>query len=263
MSDAKLGLWDRGRARWPGFSVERSVFEQAVDDAAEVDHPEDLYLALGCVARMPEAVRAFRDEHASALVGFARTVLREGGAADELGAQLLVDMLVGDETGPRLANYSGRGPLRAWLRMSTVRRALNAKRNTTRRQELDGKLLAEAVDGATDPETALLKDQYGAVFEQSFREAVQELAAPLRTLLRLHYGEGLGLGALAAMNGWSKPTASRRVAEARAAVLARTVELMTERAGIGQSQLQSVLRLVQSGLDMSMTSLFATKASPG
>lgn len=261
MSAEVVALWERGRARWPDLSLSLEDFAARIAAPPPLDHAEDLYLAVACCAQVPGAAAAFRSELAVPILGFVRTVLRDA-TAEDLANQLVVELLVGDGEGPRLAGYTGRGPLRAWLRMTAVRRALNVKRDTSRRSELDGRMLTEAVGATTDPETAYLKELYGPQFERAFRDAIALLDAASSTLLRLHFGEGLSLGALGAMHGWSKPTASRRVAAAREQLLAHTTTLLRERLALSESEFTSVLRLVRSGLEVSLTGLLKPGAPP-
>jgi RNA polymerase sigma-70 factor (ECF subfamily) len=259
MPDVARELFERGRSRWPRLSLAFEPFADRIanlgeeaGDPAEL-HGEDLFLAVACVQAVPGAAEAFRAELGAAIAGFVRTVVKGGAAADEVASHLLVDLLVGESGPPRLATYTGRGPLRAWLRMTAVRRALNAQRDGTRRSELDGRMLREAVGTSADPETAYLKQLYGPAFEQAFRDALARLGPEETALLRLHFGEKLPLGALAAMYGWSKPTASRRVAAAREALLVRTRDLLQERLKLSASEFESVLRLVRSHLDVTLS----------
>jgi len=258
MSDAVHQLWLRGCARWPNLPLPAPAFARRIEPDAEAEvHAEDLFLAIACVEHVAGAATAFRGELGGAISDFVRTVLHEQAAVIELEGDLLVDFLVGEAGVPRLVAYTGRGPLRAWVRMTCVRRALNSRRDTTRRAEIDGRMLCEAIGTATDPETSYLKQLYGAAFEQAFREAVATLDPTESTLLRLHFGEGLALGALGAMYGWSKPTASRRIAAAREALFVATSELLRARLKLSPPELASVLRLIRSNLDISLCGIFS------
>lgn len=257
MGEGAREQWERARIRWRALALPFEPFAEhlaAAGDAGEV-HAEDVFLVVACLRAVPGAGEAFRAEYASALQGFVQTVLKNAPASEELANRILVDMLVGEGGPPRLATYTGRGPLRAWLRMTAVRRALNAQRDGARRSELDGRMLREAVGASADPETVYLKQLYGPAFSQAFRDALAALDPSDSALLKLHFGERLPLGSLAAMHGWSKPTASRRVAAAREALLGRTRELLHERLKLSESELESVLRLVRSEIDVSISTL--------
>lgn len=239
-------LYERGRARYPQLAVPREAFV-----SADATSPEDLYLAIACTAKVPGAAEAFRAEYAAQLAMFAATILKDRAAVDELVNQLMIDLLVDG----KLASYTGKGPLRAWLRMTATRRALNAKRDSNRRGELDGRMMREAVNAASDPETMYLRQLYGPAFEQAFKDAIRDLPADELALIRLSFGEGLALGALAAMYGWSKPTASRRLAAIREKLMTRTTELLRERLSLSGSELESVIRLVKSDLDLNLSGI--------
>lgn len=239
-------LWQRGRERYPQLDLPREAFV-----SADATSPEDLYLAIACVAKVPGAAEAFRAEYASQLAMFAATILKDRAAVDELVNNLMIELLVDG----KLASYTGKGPLRAWLRMTTTRRALNRKRDTNRRSEIDGAMLREAVNAAADPETMYLRQLYGPAFERAFKEAIAALPADELALLKLSFGEGLALGALAAMYGWSKPTASRRLAAIREKLMERTTQTLRERLSLSGSELESVLRLVRSDLDLNLSGI--------
>jgi RNA polymerase sigma-70 factor (ECF subfamily) len=157
-----------------------------------------------------------------------------------------------------LAEYSGRGPLRAWLRILAVRYALNRARGQRRRVALEERVAQEAALGGNDPELAILHARYQSQVAEAFRDALAALAPPDRSLLRLVYGQELGLETIGKMHGWSKPTASRRVAAVRAAMLDEAMRLLRQRLGASDAEVESVIRLVQSRLDLSLSGLFAT-----
>jgi len=239
-------LYERGRRRYPQLAVPREAYV-----SADATSPEDLYLAIACTAKVPGAAEAFRSEYAGALAMFAATILKDRASVDELVNQLMIDLLVDG----KLASYTGKGPLRAWLRMTTTRRALNTKRDTSRRGELDGAMMREAVNAAADPETQYLRQLYGPAFEQAFKDAIASLAPEELALIRLSFGEGLALGALAAIYGWSKPTASRRLSAIREKLMEQTTQLLRERLSLSGSELASVIRLVRSDLDLSLSGI--------
>ena len=254
--------WERGRARWVHLDLPleqyRAVAESTQRETALDLQAEDLYLALACLAGVVGAVPAFEQEHREALVGFVSKYERRPDAARELAQELLVEILVGPTA--RLRSYTGRGPLRAWLRMVATRRSLNSLRGDGRRASLEERVMLQATSSAPDPEAAYLKEKYAAVFEDAFREALTRLPGNARGLLKLHYGEGVALEALGAMYRWSKATASRRVAEARETLLGLATAIVQERLRIDESEMRSLLRLVRSELDVSLAGLLGSSA---
>ncbi len=261
--------WERGRAGWPELAVDLERFHAQVGDVdaessntfntpdtPDTIHAEDAYLAAACVAGVPQAIAIFRAKFHRLILDFVARIEGRSGTPTDLADEILVELLVGDPPTPaKLAGYSGRGPLRTWLRMIATRRALNAARDQVRHAEIDERLARETVRTSPDPEAALLKAQYGPQFEAALRESLAALPAASRALLRLHYGESLALGAIAAMNGWSKPTAGRRLAESRETLLVATRKLLRERLRMTASELESMLRLLRSDLDASLAGL--------
>src|SRR5262245_8723135 len=105
-------LWERGRARWPALELSFDRFGAGAEEASGEVHAEDLFLARACLAGVPGAASTFEREHRDALQAFVARVERRPDAVRELAQELLVEILVGPP--PKLASYSGRGPLRAW-----------------------------------------------------------------------------------------------------------------------------------------------------
>jgi RNA polymerase sigma-70 factor len=137
--------------------------------------------------------------------------------------------------------------------MVVTRRSLNSVRDAKRHAEADGRLVKEVVgDSDSDPEIAIIRARYAQMFKEAFRDALAALGAPERALLRLHYGESLPLEAIASLHGWSKPTASRRVADAREAILEAARRLLGLRLRVTPPELESRMRVMRSDLDLSL-----------
>src|SRR5688572_27562216 len=262
-------LWERGRARHPALILPIERFEAQLaargvelTEGWERLHAEDVYLACACGENVPDAAATFMREHASAVEGFVRTVERRPDAAKEIAQEIVCDILVGRPPAPpKLAGYSGRGPLRAWLRMTAVRRSYNDVRDRGLHRAIEDRVYREAVDASLDPDLSYLKRKYHADFGAAFRDAFEGLAPAVKTLLRLHYGEGVGLAAIGALHGWSTPTASRRIADAREALFTAACALLEERLKLKGSELGSLLRVMRSQLDVSLSGLVSKKGA--
>jgi RNA polymerase sigma-70 factor (ECF subfamily) len=263
-------LWERAREGWPAVELPRSGFADWLVErfgARLADEHErlelgDLYITAACLLGAPGGMESFKRQLEPQLRRFVASVERRDDAIGELVQELIVRLVIGaDGEAPKLAEYSGRGPLRAWLRILAVRYALNRARGQRRRVALEERVASEAARGGEDPELAVLHARYQPQVAEAFRDALAALAPPDRSLLRLVYGQGLGLETIGAMHGWSKPTTSRRVAAVRAAMLDEAMRLLRQRLGASDAEVESVIRLVQSRLDLSLSGLFAT-ASP-
>lgn len=259
-------VWESGRAGWPDLDISFEAFARLVSPHAASDpervHAQDLLLATACLAEVPGAAEALDRELRGELERAIARVEARPETRRELTQEILVSLLIGDsDAGPRLRRYSGRGPLRAWVRMVAVRRALNAARDENRHARIEARLVTSVVRASLDPELALLKAQHQEEVSLAFREALAHLDPSARTLLRLHYGEGLHLDGIAALNRWSKATASRRVATARGQLLADAFARVRERLQLSASEAKSLLRVMRSGLGARLSGLLGTEPS--
>ena len=116
------------RRQWPALDVKDEVFSAhalsqltARSTTAQLDalHLSDLYLCCACASGVAGAVEVFEQAHAALLTA---TVHRFSGLAhtsDDL-RQIIRQRLFVAEPGlrPKIAEYAGRGPLSAWLRVT-------------------------------------------------------------------------------------------------------------------------------------------------
>jgi len=157
----------------------------------------------------------------------------------------------------KLADYSGEGPLRAWVRAVAVRVALNAKRPGAR-EDLVG-ALPDAPLADPDPELALLRAQYRDSFRQAFTEALTALTPRDRTLMRLTALDGLTCATVGTMYGKDASTISRWLAQSRAVLLERTRALLSTKLKLTDSALDSVMRAADSELNLSISRLLESR----
>lgn len=115
----------------------------------------------------------------------------------------------------KLPEFEGRSEFFTWIYRITLHRALNAKRDRTRRRTVpldDPRLLAAvAVDAAGDPERATqLRDRYRALLE-----AFDQLTPLLQTTVGLTTLQGLSYKEAAVVLETTEGTIAWRVHEAR------------------------------------------------
>jgi RNA polymerase sigma-70 factor (ECF subfamily) len=215
----------------------------------------DLYLACACAEGVPAAIAAL-DAQYRVEVGSFLGALRPTEAFIEDVAQAVRERLLVGAGGspPRIAEYGGRGALMAWIRVVTVRLALDLKRRRT--EQLD-EHAGEAAPPAEAPsaEAVLLKQRYAGEFNAAFRAAFASLAAEQRDLLRRHFVEGTTLEELAASHGVHRATVARRIAAARQAILDDARRRLGERLALCTEELNSLMVLMRSQLDLSLSSL--------
>jgi RNA polymerase sigma-70 factor (ECF subfamily) len=111
-----------------------------------------------------------------------------------------------------IAGYSGRGPLRGWLRSVAVHAAwkhLKRARNTAAQQNDDLDTLPSLL---RDPELTYLHDAYRAPFKGALAQAMAALTVRQRNLLRQHFVDALSIDQLGALYRVDRSTAARWLA---------------------------------------------------
>jgi RNA polymerase sigma-70 factor (ECF subfamily) len=211
----------------------------------------DLALAAACVAQEPTAHAAFD------------TVLTEVDAAgastgattdqvEEVKQLLRVQLLVAkDGKPPGIAGYRGRGPLRGWVRITATRELIRHKKKRTREVSFTQRLDTYLSDGV-DPAFEDLKSEYRTEFAHALNEAIADLTAEDRTLLRQAIVDDMSIDAIGAAFGVHRATAARWLTRARGALVSATHRRLAARLELPVEQIESVIRLVQSKLDASV-----------
>jgi RNA polymerase sigma-70 factor, ECF subfamily len=252
-------LFAEARARWPDFAVDEAGF---ADYHARIDakragegrvHAADLYLACACAAREPRALVAFEAEYFSEIDGVAARLGARSVSADELRQHMREKLFVGSErVAPAIGSYAGRGSLRGWLRVASMRTALNLTRGV-RETPLDADLLLETPDAADYPELSYLKELYRVEFKAAFAEALLGLTFRERNLLRYALAEGLSAEQIAAVYGTHKTTVNRWLAQIRESLFTGVRDAMMAKLSVDRTEFESILRLIRSRLDVSLS----------
>jgi RNA polymerase sigma-70 factor, ECF subfamily len=255
------------RQAWPELVLPEALFlrylaerlpeESSPEEAVRRLHATDLYLACACVQGLPVA-HAMLESRLLPRVDAA--VARVEGAGDGVAEvrQRLREQLLSSQDGKpaRLADYHGTGPLIAWLRAAAVRMALNFRRSARRRTHAEHEALATGtLEEGGDLELDYLRRRHRADFQAVLAEALAALTARERTVLRLHFAEGLSLERIGAMYQTHKSTVSRWLARAREEILSDVRRRLAERLQLSSGELQSLLRAVRSQLDASLSTL--------
>jgi RNA polymerase sigma-70 factor (ECF subfamily) len=239
------------------------------DEPADVDvldwlgrvQAGDLYLACACVRGNDSAVRAF-EAHLGPEIDAALRRVRTGDHVRDDARQILRQRLfVGTrQSGPRIAAYSGRGPLRLWLRVTVVRIVLEILDRESREPQADETEILALPAPADDPEIGYLKQLYQREFKESFEAAVASLGDRDRTLLMQYHVDGLTIDELGALYRVHRVTAARWVARARSLLLEATRKELGRRLDLSRTEFDRLLRTIWSHLDISIYRLFGKDA---
>ncbi|WP_224246239.1 sigma-70 family RNA polymerase sigma factor [Hyalangium gracile] len=260
---------DTARAAWPGVELDGARFvahlarhlpAEGFPESLEHFHLGDFYLACACAQRVPAALAAFESRFLPEVdVAVARMKL-PASVLDEVRQQFRQKMLVATPDAPaKLAAYPGTGPLNGWVRAAALWLALDLQRRNASESHEDDSALPFLVEPGDDPELAHLKTTYRAEFSAAFAQALSALAPRQRNVLRLKYLDGLSIDELGALYGVHRATAARWAVSAQESLLEETRRVLTERLRLTHSQLDSVLRLISSQLDVNLSRLLRSR----
>jgi RNA polymerase sigma-70 factor (ECF subfamily) len=262
-----------GREAWPALQVKDTEFARYVAARTPVGgharlaelHAADLFLACACASSDPRAVEALERRYLSELPA----LLEKGGVphadAEDATQALRASLFTAPEGArpPKILEYSGRGSLGAWLRVAGTRRASNTRRTdarAARRATEDAPIGLSAVD----PELMAVRRRYGPAFNAAIREGFAALSAEERNVLRLYFVDGLNIERIGVALGLSRATVGRRMIAARTRVLDTTLRVLGERLGATTTEVESILGVVRSTLELSLGGLIAIgEALPG
>lgn len=272
LAGALEALWQEGRAAWPEVQVDADDFAEhlgrkAGDGGAEalgVLRGADLYLTLALESGDPAAVRCMERLITQDLPSVVASSPALRPHAEDLRQALLERLLVpgAERQKARIAEYSGRGSLRGWMRVSLTRLALNfASRGPKERALEEDEALLEAESAAADPELAQMRRLYQSDFKDVLREALQGLSPHERNLLRHRYLDGLQVDGIAAIYGVHRVTAARQLAKAREGLQVSLRARVGERWKLSPSEAASLARMMRSELHLSLRGLFGSAPS--
>jgi RNA polymerase sigma-70 factor (ECF subfamily) len=253
-----------GAAAWPGIVLSLEAFAVAAaavaaTPAALAAHGADLYLAWACLGGDATALARFDAEVVRPATEAVRAIDGQAAFVDEARQRVRAHLLVG-EGAPRLRDYQGRGPLRAWVGVAAVRTALMMRRSDQRKREVphdDEWAGTLALVATGNPELDLLKQEHAAAFSQALRDAALALEPRLRAVLSMHFSDGLSIDEIGAVYAVHRATAARWVGRAREELMSQTRALLVDRLGLTPSEIERVGALVQSQVDVSLSQLFA------
>jgi RNA polymerase sigma-70 factor, ECF subfamily len=249
--DAVGAAIERARAAWPDFAVDEARFAERLRQSNEpIDEVSDLYLAFACAHGEPSALATLDRVYFAQLRGpLAKMGLDNSGIDDTLQA-MHEELLAAKD--PKILGYAGRGPLRAWLRSVAARTGLSLIKKTPRHDELDDRAHAPV---AGDLELAYMKKTYGEVFQRAFRDALDGLDAADRLLLKQRFRHRMNVEDLGELHAVHASTISRRVEAARDRLVKATRAAMMRELAVGRADVSSILRMIESELDITLSTL--------
>ncbi len=255
------GFVEQGQQSWPQIHNEPKDFIGHLASLApardagrwlERIRADDLWLAYGCARGDTAAIQAFEREYEADIQRAVARFAKSAADAEELRQVLRAKLFVrGPKAQPKIASYAGGGFLQNWLRVTAARTFIDAGRGGAPEVPLE-----RAFEDGGDFEVDFLKSRYRADFKLAFAEAIAALQPAQRSLLRYRV-QGLTVDQIAKLEAVHRATAARRVARAREQLLAHTRERLGIKLAVQRTELDSIMGLIHSRLDVSLERLLA------
>ena len=225
----------------------------------EPNWADDLNLAAACASNVPGALQAFRARMFPAVAQAARLYDGSLPFAEEVYQRVSELMFVGGPDGkPKILQYDGAGPLPKFIGTAARRIALRMATKSARFQGEEA--LVEHFSQIHSQETAILKHQHRDLFNRALAIGLRELSDRERMILRLNLNHRVSTTKLAAMYGVTQPTVSRWIQRAARTIFKKVKELVCDELEIDTRELQSLLFLVRSQIEISISQGDSTRA---
>jgi RNA polymerase sigma-70 factor (ECF subfamily) len=248
--------------RWPELTISEERFTRAWSERAArapIDPAlaPDVLLAAAIEDRQAPALRWLTEETRRAARSLGPRVPEHVLADVESEVLTLVAVDAPGHEG-RIRRYEARGPLGGWLRV-IVARVARARTGRQPAVAFEDALVQGTGAQGTAPELLVLRAQFSADLGPALHAASQRLSPRARTLLRLHYLDGVGLDELARAYQVHRVTISRWLADARAGFFEGTRDALAGRASLGRLEADSLVRALQSQFDLSLRRLLESR----
>jgi len=274
LNAALVAHWVAAIAAWPGIAVAPDRFARELARRTTTTPPAtphgtesvtavvaaarggDIYFAIACcdgdataIARLDELVATELDRAGRKLRAAAEQIAELRG---ELARLLLVDE-PGRTAG--LREFAGRGELRGYVRVMATRALIRAINRGRRELAIDDDAFFDRVLPPDDPELGYLRTRYRATVDAALRAALAQLDDRDRALLRYLLIDGWSIDRVGKLYGVHRATAARWLADARDVLGAAIRAELSRRLQIAADEVDSIVRLVQSRVDLSLDRL--------
>jgi RNA polymerase sigma-70 factor (ECF subfamily) len=254
--DLLANAYSRGKECWPDLDVSLDSFrahveDRRIDGACATARAADLLLVVAALHGSRGALKHL-DE---LLIRASAAVSKLDGTAafmDEVRQELRVKLVVGPS--PRLKSYAASGALVDWLRVAALRVALNLKRANRLIPTEDPPF--DVVLGVTSDEA--LTDLYAGDLKNALEASFRALTSRERTLLRLHFIEGLNIERIGIMYHVHRATVARWLVAIRRKLFEHAKAQLAGRYGLDSAELKSLYRLLERNVQVTISRLLTT-----
>jgi RNA polymerase sigma-70 factor, ECF subfamily len=228
--------------------------------ATRADH---VYLSIACAAGDPAAIARFEADFLVEVDACGRRLRATPDQAAEVRGHLRRVLFVSEPGRPAATGeFSGKGDLRSYIRVMATRELIRMVNKGRREVGIPDEAVLDLLSPATDPALGYLRDQYRADVDAAIRVALGRLADQPRALLRYHLIDGWSIDRVGALYGVHRATAARWLAAARDGLAIEIRRELAARLAIAVDEVDSIVRLVQSRIDVSLERMLDPPSDP-
>jgi RNA polymerase sigma-70 factor (ECF subfamily) len=263
LADAAI---EAGTAAFADVTVDRDALAAAIEVALAAGvtadtlgtHAAELFLGVACAANSRPALAALDRLYIARVDDILSRRKLPPHAVDDVRQTVRERLLAG--TPPYIATAAGRGSLEGLVAVIATRAALDwlrvAARAAARHDDSDD--ISNDLVASTNPERDHLRARYRGDVKTAFEEAVRDLDARDRTMLRFHLVDGLTIDDIARLYQIHRATAARQIEKARDRVASGVRKLLARNTGVHGDELRELADLVSSQLDLSLSRVLAS-----
>jgi RNA polymerase sigma-70 factor (ECF subfamily) len=224
---------------------------------------EEIALARAVAAGDAAAIRELETRYITPIRPALRAMSINDADIADVEQTVRVKLLVGDASRPaRLVDYAGQGKLGGLVRVALVREALSVLRRRKSASQSSEDWLEELSSPDDDPALVRTKEAHRAAFKAAFEEAVRRLEPRDHALLRLHLVRHQSIDQVGTVYGVHRATAARWIDAAKRSLRSLTMKVLGERHDLRGPDLERVVDLIESRIELSIDRLLATAAEP-
>ena len=236
---------------------------------------DDLCLIIACENGVEAAWDDLVKSFDATVKAAARSISKNAEDAEDLAGSIWAELygLKHDKSGKlksKLSYYSGRGSLAGWLRAVTSQLAIDQFRKMKKlvqiEEDREFENLAQISSEKTGNETIVSKTENPEeIFSASetekdisaaFKQAIAELEAEDRLILKLYYFDDLKLKEIGATLGFHEATASRKLVRVQTEIRKSVEKILQKKHGWQQEDIKRHLSDAASKLGISFEKLF-------
>lgn len=240
---------------------------------------DDLCLIVACEQGDENAWNDLVERFTNTVRSAARSASSNEDAAEDLAQSIwaeLYGLRVRDDgrRASKLAYYSGRGSLAGWLRAVVAQLSVDSFRKLSKlvqtEEEADLDRLARDASinetpafgspGVQNPEQSLTNHFARENLQQALNQAVGELAAEDRLLVKLYYFDNLRLREAGVVLGVHEATASRRLTRIQTDLRKRVSQILVDERGWTKAEAERSFADVAQHLDTDLEALIKEKS---